>query len=418
MRDASSSIIYIGKAVDLAKRVAQYFNPSRQDKTASMVPLIRRIDYIPCASEREALLVERRLIGRFQPFFNSMWKDGKSYPWVKITMGEDYPRIILTRRKVADGGVYFGPYPKVAQVKSLLRTLWRSKIFRLRTCRWEFSADKPLDPRKLRACLYHHTGQCPGPCSGKCSPQDYRKTAENAVLFFRGEYPKLRERLELEMGKASASLRFEDAASLRDSILALSQLGERVRVSAVAMEDIERPVSSSRAVSDLKAALELPRAPHHIECFDVSHFQGRQTVASMVCFTGGEPNHDHYRKFKIREVSGIDDFKAMAEAVGRRYRRLKASGERMPDLVLVDGGIGQLSAAAGVLEALKLKVPLAALAKKLEEVFVPGRTGSIILERGRPGLRLLQRLRDEAHRFGLAYHTLLRRNDLLPPDTE
>ncbi|MBI5625470.1 MAG: excinuclease ABC subunit UvrC [Elusimicrobia bacterium] len=414
MRDAASSIIYIGKAKDLARRVAQYFNPSRQDKASVMVPLIRRIDYIACASEREALLVERRLIGRHQPFFNSMWKDNKSYPWVKITLNEDFPRIILTRRRLDDGGAYFGPYPKVAVVKSLLRTLWRSRIFRLRPCRWEFSASKPLDQRKIRSCLYYHTGECPGPCSGKISMQEYRRIAENAVLFFRGEYRKLKARFEREMRDASRRMRFEDAAALRDSISALFEMGERVRYRALTMEDITEPVSSSRAVTDLQEALGLAKPPHHIEGFDVSHFQGRQTVASMVCFTGGAPNRDHYRRFRIRGTAGIDDCKSMGEAVGRRYRRLRDSGEALPDLVLVDGGRGQLSSAAEALRELGLKPPVAALAKRLEEVFLEGRPGPLLLDRARPGLRLLQALRDEAHRFGLAYHTLLRRKSLLP----
>ncbi|MBI5210482.1 MAG: excinuclease ABC subunit UvrC [Elusimicrobia bacterium] len=418
MRDTAASIIYIGKAKDLAKRVSQYFHPSKQFKSSVMAPLVRRIDYIACASEREALLLERRLIGLHQPFFNSMWKDNKTYPWVKITMGEDFPRIGLCRRKLKDGGAYFGPYPKVAPVKSLLGTLWRRRIFRLRPCRWDFSAGKPLDPRKVRSCLYYHTQECPAPCAGKISLGDYRRIAEDAVLFFRGDYPRLKERFEAEMRKASAETRFEDAASFRDSLQALLQMDERVRVQAVEAADIEKPIADSRAVSDLKLALGLAKPPAHIECFDISHWQGRQTVASMVCFMGGEPHHAHYRRFRLREVRGVDDFKSMEEAVRRRYGRLQRAGEPLPDLVLVDGGKGQLSSAAAAVGSLDLKVPLAALAKRTEEVFLPGRPGPIILDRARPALRLLQRLRDEAHRFGLRYHTLLRGKALFGEDKE
>ncbi|MBI5884143.1 MAG: excinuclease ABC subunit UvrC [Elusimicrobia bacterium] len=416
MRDAASSIIYIGKAKDLAKRVAQYFNPSRQDKSAAMVPLIRRIDYIPCASEREALLLERRLIGSRQPFFNSMWKDGKSYPWVKISLGEDFPRMTLARRRLKDGGAYFGPYPNVSAVRGLLNTLWRGKTFPLRPCRWEFSSSRPLDRRKIRACLYYHTGECPAPCAGKISIEGYRRIAENAVLFFRGRYDALRREFEAAMKEASAGLRFEEAALLRDNLAALGQMGERVRVEALTLSDIDRPVSRSRAVTDLKDALGLAKPPHHIECFDISHFQGRQTVAAMVCFFGGEPRRDHYRRFRLRDAAGIDDFKAMAEVVTRRYRRLQSADEPMPDLVLVDGGKGQLSSAHEALKALGLRIPVAALAKRAEEIFMEGRAGSVVLDRGLPALQLLQRLRDEAHRFGLAYHTLLRKKDLLGPD--
>jgi len=409
MRDAGGEILYIGKAVDLARRVAQYFNPNKGDlKNSVLAPLVRRIDYISCASEREALLLERRLIRRQQPFFNAMWKDDKSYPYVKLTLGEDFPRLILTRRKVKDGGAYFGPFPKVSPVKSLLNTLWRQKVFPLRPCRWDFGVDKPLDRRKIASCLYYHTKECPAPCAGLISRQDYRAIADMAALFFKGEYARLRESFQADMKAASANMEFERAARLRDNISALSQMGEHVRVEAVREADVSGEVELSRAVTDLQRALALSAPPHHVECFDVSHFQGRQTVASMVCFQGGRPHRGHYRKFKIRETLGVDDLKSMREAVFRRYRRLKAEGSPLPDLVLIDGGLGQLGAAETALAELKLRLPLAALAKRLEEVFVPGRPESIRLERSRPALRLLQQLRDEAHRFGLTYHRLLR----------
>lgn len=408
MREAAGEILYIGKANDLAKRVAQYFNPSRTDlKNSALTPLIRKIDYIPCASEREALLLERRLIRRYRPFFNVSLKDDKSYPYVKITLGEDFPRLILTRRKVRDGGAYFGPFPKVTPVKRLLRYLWVHKYFPLRPCHWDFGLEKPLEPRKINSCLYYHTGECPAPCAGLIQYGDYRAIAERAALFFKGRYGELKEQFEAEMKAASSKLEYERAALMRDNVAALSQMGERVRVQAVREEDVAGAVTLSRAVTDLQKALELPAPPHHVECFDVSHFQGRQTVASMVCFQGGEPFKDHYRKFRIKGVPGIDDFKSMHEAVFRRYRRLKEEGP-LPDLVLVDGGKGQLSAAAAALKEAEVKVPLASLAKRIEEVFVPGRRDSIILERSRPALRLLQHLRDEAHRFGINYHRLLR----------
>jgi excinuclease ABC subunit C len=215
------------------------------------------------------------------------------------------------------------------------------------------------------------------------------------------------------MREASQRLEYERAARLRDNLSALDQIGERVRVRAVQAGDLALPLAASRAVTDLQAALGLSAAPFHIECFDVSHFQGRQLVAAMVCFQGGEPHKDHYRRFRLREVSGIDDFASIAEAVRRRYSRLRREGEPMPDLVLIDGGKGQLGAAAKELKALKLRIPLASLAKRIEEVFLPGKSESIILERGRPALNLLQRLRDEAHRFGLSYHRLLRNKELL-----
>ncbi|HEX4049210.1 MAG TPA: excinuclease ABC subunit UvrC [Elusimicrobiota bacterium] len=409
MRDAGGEILYIGKAIDLAKRVAQYFNPNKEDvKNQSLAPLIRRIDYVLCRSEREALLIERRLIHENQPFFNVMWKDGKTYPYLKITLGEDFPRIFLTRRKARDGGVYFGPYPRVGPVKSLLRYLWKQHFFPLRPCRWDFSTTKPLDRRKINACIYYHTRECPAPCAGRVSPEDYRAIAERAVFFFKGKYKALRDGFEREMKAASAALDYERAAQMRDNMTALGLMGENVRVRAVEADDVGGHVAETRAVTALQKALALPSPPVHVECFDVSHFQGHQTVASMVCFMGGRPNRDHYRKFRVRDVAGIDDFKSMHEVVFRRYRRLQAEKAGLPDLVVVDGGKGQLGAAQAALAELKVKLPLASLAKRIEEVFLPGRPESVVLPIGDPALSLLQRLRDEAHRFGITYHRSLR----------
>ncbi len=409
MCDAGGEILYIGKALDLAKRVAQYFNPNKEDlKNQSLTPLIRRIDYILCESEREALLLERRLINENQPFFNVMWKDGKTYPYLKISMGEDFPRIFTTRRKIRDGGEYFGPFPKVAPIRALLRYLWKQRMFPLRPCRWDFSEEKPLDKRKITGCLYYHTKECPAPCAGKISKDAYRGIGERAVLFFKGKYGDLRAEFERDMKTASKNLEYERAGQLRDNILALSQMGERVRIRAVEADQVGGHTARTQMVTDLQKALMLPAPPVHIECFDISHFQGHQTVASMVCFEGGKPNRDHYRKFKIRETVGIDDFKSMHEAVYRRYKRLSEAKAALPDLILIDGGKGQLSAAQAALKELQLKIPMASLAKRIEEVFLPGRSESIILRLDDPALRLLQQLRDEAHRFGVAYHRLLR----------
>jgi len=413
MRDGAGEILYIGKALDLAKRVAQYFNPNKEDvKNQSLAPLIRRIDYILCESEREALLLERRLINENQPFFNVMWKDGKTYPYLKLSMGEDYPRLFTTRLKKRDGGVYFGPFPRVGPVRSLLRYLWRQRMFPLRPCHFDFSEAKPLDPRKIKECLYYHTKECPAPCAGRISKADYRAIAEKAGLFFKGRYKDLKSVFEAEMKAASEALEYEKAAHLRDNMLALGLMGERIRVRAVEADDVGGHLAATRAITDLQKTLGLAAPPVHVECFDISHFQGHQTVASMVCFMGGRPHRDHYRKFKIRDVAGIDDFKSMREAVYRRYKRLQAEDARLPDLVLIDGGKGQLGAAQGALAELKLKIPLASLAKRIEEVFLPSRAESVVLPIGGPALSLLQRLRDEAHRFGVAYHRLLRGKSL------
>ena len=283
----------------------------------------------------------------------------------------------------------------------------------MRPCHWDFGVAKPLDPKKLHGCLYFHTKACPAPCAAHVSRRDYLEVVRNAALFFSGRRQTLRRRFETEMRRASARMEYERAGRLRDNIRALDQICERVRVRAVAAADLAAPLAASRSVTDLRDALGLEKTPFHIECFDISHFQGRQHVAGMVCFRGGAPHKDHYRRFRIREVSGIDDFKALAEAVGRRYRRMLADDDPLPDLVVVDGGKGQLGAALGALAQLKLKLPVVSLAKRVEEVFRPGRAGSLVLDRARPALRLLQSLRDEAHRFGIKYHRLLRGKALL-----
>jgi excinuclease ABC subunit C len=327
-------------------------------------------------------------------------------------MGEDFPRMFLTRRRVRDGGVYFGPYPKVAPVKSLLRYLWKQHMLPLRPCRWDFSEAKPLDKRKINSCIYYHTRECPAPCAARVTRDEYRSIAERAVLFFKGKYKDLKDEFEREMMAASEELDFEKAALMRDNMHALGLMGERIRVRAVEADEVGGHLAASRSVTALQAALGLATPPVHVECFDISHFQGHQTVASMVCFVGGRPHRDHYRKFKIRDVAGIDDFKSMHEVVYRRYKRLQAEKAALPDLVLIDGGKGQLGAAQEALAELKLKLPLASLAKRIEEVFVPGRPESILLNVGSPELSLLQRLRDEAHRFGITYHRTLREKNL------
>lgn len=414
MRDAGLEVLYVGKAKDLAARVAQYFNPRKPDlKNQVLAPLVRSIDYIHCASEREALLWERRLIRKHQPFFNSMWKDDKSYPLVRLSLGEDFPRLSIARKRRRDGAAYFGPYPKAAGVRGLLRGLWKRGLFPLRPCSFDFSRERPLEERKIKSCLYYHTRECPAPCAGRISHADYRRIAEDAALFFSGRWARLRRDFERKMRSASKALRFEEAAACRDHVHALSHMAERVRYQELRPQKLAARLGASSAVTDLQSALELERPPHHIECVDISHLFGRGTVGSLVCFAGGEPNKGHYRRYRVRSVSWIDDFAAMAEIVSRRCRGLQERGEPLPDLLLVDGGKGQLSAAGKALAKLGARLPLAALAKREEEVFVPGRGRPFRLDRGRPALALLQRLRDEAHRFAVNYHRLLRKKELL-----
>ncbi|HBA60595.1 MAG TPA: excinuclease ABC subunit C [Elusimicrobia bacterium] len=413
MRDASGAVLYVGKAKDLRKRVSQYFrkNPSdTRGKIPNLITLIRSIDYIASASEREALLTERQLIHKLQPFFNEMWKDSKTYPYLELT-GEDFPRLIFTRRKLRDGGRYFGPYPKVEPLKKLLAHLWRIKFINLRRCRWKFSLAEPLPDKKIKACLYFHTGQCTAPCAGKISPAAYAALAGRVEDFLKGDFEKLRAAFTRKMSGAAKRLAYEEAAQYRDFLSAFDHMRERVLINRLPADFMETAVTRTSAVTELKNALGLARPPAHIEAFDTSHTFGRQSVGSSVCFVNGEKNTAHYRRYRVKFANvpeGGNDFAMMEEIVFRRLAQLKKKEEPLPDLLLIDGGPGQLAAAMKAIRAAGVKVPVISLAKKLEEIYTPLRAQPLLLDRAHPGLRLLQALRDEAHRFGITYHRLLR----------
>lgn len=407
MRDSSAAIVYIGKARNLKKRVASYFVSSKttNSNTQALLGCVRHIDYVPTASEREALVLEQRLINQHQPSFNVMWKDDKSYPYVALTMSEDYPRILLTREKKRDGSIYFGPYPNVSQVKQLLTWAWRKKLFPLRPCKLTILEGRPYPYERVKSCLYLHTAECSAPCLGKISSSKYRKIAERARWFFGGQKEKMIRHWETEMKKLSSRMDYEEAAKVRDRIDTVRHMSERVTFRQMSPDMLEDRVRVSRAIQELMRVLQLRKPPHRIECFDISHIQGVEKVASMVSFIGGRPDKSQYRKFIIRTVTGIDDFRSMAEVVGRRYRRLKLEGKTLPDLVLIDGGKGQLSASLTAIRNLSISsLPLAALAKREEEVFLPGQSEPIRLPADSPALLLLRHIRDEAHRFAITFH--------------
>ncbi|PJA11427.1 MAG: excinuclease ABC subunit C [Elusimicrobia bacterium CG_4_10_14_0_2_um_filter_56_8] len=413
MRDATGSVLYVGKAKDLRKRVAQYFQKNPSDsrwKIPNLVALIRSIDYIASASEREALLTERQLIHSLQPFFNEMWKDSKTYPYLELTR-EDFPRLLFTRNKTRDGGRYFGPYPKVEPLKKLTGYLWRIKFINLRRCRWEFSVEDPLPERKIKACLYFHTGQCTAPCAGKISKTAYNALAARVADFLKGDFKKLRLAFKTKMERASRELAYEQAGRYRDFLNAFAHMEERVTVHKLDPEFLQQATGRTGAVTALKTALGLARPPAHIEAFDTSSLFGKQAVGSSVCFINGEKNTPHYRKYRINfknTPEGGNDLAMMEEIVGRRLAQIKKKEETQPDLLLIDGGPGQLAAAMKALRTAGLKIPVIGLAKRLEEIFMPGRALPLLLDRAHPGLRLLQALRDEAHRFGVTYHRKLR----------
>ena len=415
MRDKSGTIIYIGKAKNLADRVKQYFQESnlysRGWKLPSLLPLIAKIDYVTCDSERDALVLEEKLIKEYQPFFNSMGKDGKSYPYLKITMEEDFPRLVLTRRVIKGKDLYFGPYPKSYIVRSLMRFLWKSKYAPLRPCKWNFSRQKPLATVKVNTCIYYHTGQCPAPCAGKISYEDYRALAARMADFLDGNFGNITERLTSLMQEHSQKMEYEQAAVFRNFLQALEHMKERVIVGKFKEEKITTAMQNTDKLKRLAEVIGLKKLPAHIEAFDNSHLFGREAVGCMVCYINGEKNHEHYRRFKIRSklpARGGSDFAMMEESVYRRLRQIKRDPAHAPDLILLDGGKSQITAALNAFERADLYIPFIALAETHEGIYLPGAAESIKLPIGDPALNLLMEIRDEVHRFAVTYHRKLR----------
>ena len=333
MRDSAAKIIYIGKAKALKKRVASYFKPSPDFKAVGIISSLRHIDFVLCSSEREALVLERQLINKYQPFYNAMWKDDKSYPYIKLTSKEDFPRLILTRKKLRDGSEYFGPFPQVLPIKKLV--FWLVRVFKLRPCRIDIRASAMPAGKKVKSCLYLHTAKCLGPCLGKITPDAYKENSKAVSLFLRGRFVELKEAWEKEMREASEKTEFERAAELRDRLSAITQMQEKVTVRELQAEDLELSLQNSDALKELKEALSLPKLPVVIEGFDISNISGTLATGSMVFFRNGRPDKSCYRKYRIKTVAGSDDYAMLQEVVYRRYtedpQRKKQPARADPD---------------------------------------------------------------------------------------
>jgi excinuclease ABC subunit C len=515
LKDKDGNVLYVGKARVLRDRVRSYFQASRpiDPNRGDLVGAVADLDLVVTDSEMEALALENNFIKRHRPRFNVLLRDDKNHPYLKLTMGEEYPRMYVVRRPLDDENAYGGPYIPASMARRTSAVVRR--VFGIRSCKEE------LNGRRPRPCLQYQIKRCLAPCVAEiCSIERYRQSAEDARLFLEGRTEEVVERLEGEMEAAAAEDRFEEAASLRDQIRTLERLetpqkitttdieerdlfgayvdwgraalqafsvregkvvgresflldhvaeaetllssaiqqyyadgryvpreilvaqempgrelleqwlsarrgsavrirvpqrGEKVRLLDLVVRnarlafDLEwrHPRKQSEEIlRGLRDLLDLEVEPRRIECFDISNIQGSDTVASMVVFEGGLPKKSDYRKFKIRGLGGEpDDFAAMREVVTRRYRRLLEEGKELPDLVLIDGGPGQLSAAMVALEELGLgDQPVASLAKREEQIFLPGREQPIELPRTSPVLQFVQRVRDEAHRFAVGYH--------------
>jgi excinuclease ABC subunit C len=478
MRDRFGTVIYVGKARDLRKRVTQYFQPSRRMgwdlKFKALIETVADFDYHVVRSEPEAMLLEGKLIKEFHPRYNVSFRDDKRFLLLKINLNDPIPRFTLTRLKQDDGARYFGPFPNSGALRSTLALVRRQ--YHLRGCR-------PLTPgeRDYRHCLYAHLKYCTAPCIGNVTREQYLEQVKAACDFLAGQCQEMQERLTQDMQKAAAAQEYERAAELRDLLADLRRTTKKVNHFERVPYSLPLVLDADKDLAELAEALKLPSPPQRIEGFDISNISGTFKVASLVSFRHGRPDRSNYRRFKIKSVEGQDDFASVAEVVRRRYTRVlreltpapspgaatpgssaptrsteagesvpqelqrmiddvsaatrtkrvlpagadaaaadirnrRAPGERpkrgavpLPDLILIDGGKGQLSAACAELAKLGLeKIPIIGLAKEFEEIYRPGDKEPLRLSHDSGALKLLQRVRDESHRLANTYNATLR----------
>ncbi len=412
MKDSSGSVIYIGKAKDLRKRVSSYFSDSSKSyKINILLNRIREIDYIVAASEREALLIEDKLIKKFQPFYNTLLKDDKSYPFIGLTLSEKYPKLVKARNPSGHDiskDEFYGPYPLAGGLKSLM--LWLTKTFNIRPCGYVLEREK----RNYNNCIYFQAGKCSAPCLNKISRSNYMKNVKALKTLLQGKYKKLEKQLLKEMRRLSAKLQFEKAGKLRDAMLSIRQLNTKIRFQQIRHEDIEMMATTTEKLKSLKEKLGLMNFPATIECFDASNIGAVYSVGGSVRFHLAKSDKSNYRKYKIKHVEGQDDCAMIKEVVGRRLKRLlEESPGKIPDLILIDGGRGQLNSAFAVLKryGLDKKIDIISLAKshECEEVHTTKMGSPLKLEIFNEGFKLLQKIRDEAHRFAISYHRHIRK---------
>ncbi len=407
MKDTSGIVIYIGKAKNLRSRAGSYFLKAAQQeaRTAHWIFEICDIDYLECESEVDALLAESRLIKDIQPKYNKEQKDDKSFPYLMITTREDFPRVEITREPRESGVKLFGPFASAGALRAAVQVLQR--IFKFRTCSLDIQED---DPRWqwFRPCLLASIQQCTAPCNRRISKDDYRHDIKRLQTFLEGGKVRLLAQLREEMQTAAKALEFEKAARLRDEVQMLERLDERGNLDTHVQPQVFY-IDPKKGLAGLKKVLKLDKAPRVIEGVDIAHLGGNETVASLVQFIDGLPFKPGYRRYRIRAVQGVDDFRSIHEVISRRFRRLTDDQATFPDLLLIDGGKGQLNAALAAFRDQRIEPPtLLSLAKREEEIYLPGESDPLVLSRHAFALRLLQYVRDEAHRFAQHYHHILR----------
>jgi excinuclease ABC subunit C len=412
MKDAAGRVVYVGKAKNLRARAGSYFLQAAglDRRTADLVREIADIEFLEAESEVDALLVESRLVKDIQPKYNQDLKDDKSFPYLEIYTREDFPRVEFTRTPSERGTKLYGPFANAGSLRGAIQVL--QKIFKFRTCSLDID-DGDEKWRWFRPCLLASINQCTAPCNLRISKEDYQRDIHRLRMFLEGKKRQLLDEMRGEMAQAAKELKFEKAARLRDEIHLLETLDKRGELDEHVQPEVFF-IDPKKGLSGLRKVLKLDKTPRTIEGVDIAHLGGDETVASLVKFIDGLPFKPGYKRFKIRGVTGIDDFRSIHEVVSRRFARLHDELEVFPDILLVDGGKGQLSAAMAAFNELGITPPtVISIAKREEEIFIPGQDEPLRLSRHAYALRLLQYVRDEAHRFAQHYHHLLRRKSTL-----
>ncbi|MCM8777662.1 MAG: excinuclease ABC subunit UvrC, partial [Candidatus Omnitrophica bacterium] len=401
MKDERGNVIYVGKATSLKKRIASYFYKKETDpKSHSLISNIQDFEFIPVASEAEALILENNLIKKYQPRYNVNLKDDKSYPFVKITK-ERFPSVQLVREPYDGVSLYFGPFTNVELVKNILRFIRR--YYPVRNCK------NNLEKRKVRLCSQYYIKRCAGPCEGRISEVDYRKLIDGIISFLKGDYQRFTKELKKQMDEAIKKLEFEKADEIKKRLFMLDEMRKKFPLRD---EKALFTYGESNVLFGLKEILHLGNIPYHIEGYDVSNIQGDCATASKVSFKGGAPDKDNYRRYRIKFVEGIiDDCKMLQEVITRRFDTEEERKE-IPDLILIDGGKAQLNTAIKALKKMEIDIPVISLAKKEEEIYIRDSKEPLRIKKDSPELHLLQAIRDEAHRFAVSYHRKLRRKKI------
>jgi len=387
MKSKIGKVIYVGKATSLRKRVRSYFSKVVDTKTDSLLKNIEDIDYIECISPEQALILEAALIKEKKPKYNISLRDNKSYPYIEIT-NEEFPRILISRQKQQNKNILFGPYPQAKILKPALTLIRR--VFPYRSCR--------RMPKSV--CLFFHLNLCPAPCIGNITPSVYKNTIKNICRILKGQRKELVKEVTTNMQKAAIEKRFEQATVLRDRLLAIDSL-------YTGNPKVHEIIS-------LKEILKLTKLPLYVEAIDVSSLGNNDCVGSVVVFRDGVSDKNSYRRFQIKTARERDDYDMIAEIIRRRYRRLLKDKISLPDLVIVDGGKGHLLRAHKELELLGIFIPLIGIAKRNEEIWTIDKKVPLIVSRSNPGLHLIQKIRDEAHRFAHSYGLACRKKRVIP----